>query len=250
MVTHLSSCLENPRTEEPSGLHSWGRSVGRDWARARVCACCCDGHFHTSECVSRYQVWAKVLTAVISQWFYFLICIFLVFFKWCSVHMNLDGITDSVDLSLSKFWETVKDREASHAGVHGVTKIRIRLSDWTAVHVPDVPQHKSYYCRHVLGIRNYLLQPAFLPNILGGTCLYFFDRWFPHENEEDDTNVDMLQPGFCPRGGGRGFSLWLPSASHPTLLILCYPCFPEEGRDPSPPVSQCAGSLPGVWDGP
>ena len=35
---------------------------------------------------------------------------------------RLDGITDSVDLSLSKFWEIVKDREAYHAAVHGVSK--------------------------------------------------------------------------------------------------------------------------------
>ena len=34
----------------------------------------------------------------------------------------LDGITDSVDISLSKFWEMVKDREIWHAEVHGVTK--------------------------------------------------------------------------------------------------------------------------------
>ena len=41
----------------------------------------------------------------------------------------LDGITDSMDMSLNELQETVKDRGAGHAAVHGVTKSRTRLSD-------------------------------------------------------------------------------------------------------------------------
>ena len=47
----------------------------------------------------------------------------------------LDGITDSVDMNLSRLWELVMDRVAWHASVHGITKSRIQLSDRTEVNL-------------------------------------------------------------------------------------------------------------------
>ena len=55
----------------------------------------------------------------------------------------LDGITDSMDMSLSKFREIVKDRETSHAAVHGVAKSRTWLSVWTTTDAGNYRRQKE-----------------------------------------------------------------------------------------------------------
>ena len=58
----------------------------------------------------------------------------------------LDGITDSIDMNLSKLQELVMDREAQHAAVHGATKSRTRLSDWTELKELRMGLNKLVHC--------------------------------------------------------------------------------------------------------
>ena len=53
----------------------------------------------------------------------------------------LNGITDSMDMNLSKLWEIVKDREAWHSAARGVVKSQIRWNDWTIT-----ANHESCWC--------------------------------------------------------------------------------------------------------
>ena len=56
----------------------------------------------------------------------------------------LDGITDLMGMTLSKLWELVMDREAWHAVIHGVTKGRTLLSDWTELNWTETIKKKVF----------------------------------------------------------------------------------------------------------
>ena len=91
----------------------------------------------------------------------------------------LDGITDSMDLSLSKLRELVMDREAWRAAIHGIAKSRTRLSDWTELNYLHLPLVflSHYLCGVIVSLNRETLWNPELCHLLLSQCLV---QWFIH----------------------------------------------------------------------
>ena len=154
----------------------------------------------------------------------------------------LDGITDSMDMGLGRLWQLVMNREAWHAVVHGVTKSRTRLSDWTELNDPllYVSYSNCFIWIHSLFIQQLYMIDMFIMHIFWrrNHCTESFSSW-PVSHKIPVLLVFCLFLStvlYCLNpGGGHGSPLQYSClekgmAVHSSILAWRIPWTEEPGR--------------------